>query len=100
MSEPTLPNILSIEVTPDDIRYGLPSNPTGCPIALACRRVLPSAVQVTRTGVEVLDGSYPMPRYRLPDVVVAWLDAFDARREVAPFACVLPRVRVFTVGNP
>lgn len=72
---------LKINVTKDDIRNGIPSMTTACPIARAFKRVKILNVRVHNTSYKVKDLTY-----RLPKKAQRFINDFDNGYFVEPFS--------------
>lgn len=80
---------MTVTVTQQDINNGHKRNCGHCPIALAVRRVIP----------DVYVGGYhvfidEIATYKLPDVAIEFIKAFDNERPVKPFSFDIERLHV------
>jgi hypothetical protein len=87
------PAELVIEVTAGDIARGIAEDCEKCPIALAARRLHPTArVHVGGELAREIVTYWPgMSRYDMPDEAVDFVTAFDKGAPVAPFTFTASR---------
>ena len=92
----TIPDILRIEVTQEDIDGGMRRSCGGCPIALAVRRALgPShAAYVSAGAIDVFAGppQKHLASYDLPNAAYTFVLDFDNRLYVQPFRFTARRI--------
>lgn len=88
---------MKVDVTQEDIDYGIPECGSYCPIALAVKRAVPTAtsIEVDQGGarVEWKSGEEGTPEerlvvafYPLPDAASRFVVDFDSGLEVMPFS--------------
>lgn len=99
----SLPKTLTVEVTEDDIKNGIPQKACKCPIALAICRQLgyqpdDNYVDVAKQAIHVLEkdaepitfGSgfraKPLTQYHLPVNAQDFVERFDDYEDVYPFS--------------
>ncbi len=77
---------MKIEVTTEDIAKGVREDCHGCPIALACKRLGVRDVAVEREAVVYRNYEGEWDEASMPEVGEAFIEAFDAGRDVEPFS--------------
>ena len=80
---------MTITVSAEDIRCGIPNEPCRCPIALATRRVNPSLQVVVSTKDVSLMSSFADLSYKcydLPAEAKEFVRKFDVGDDVQPFS--------------
>ncbi len=73
---------LKINVTQEDIDRGEPSRPSGCPIAIALRRLIPGVIVGT---IGIYDASYDKLTRGTPRRAAEFIRRFDLGQSVKPF---------------
>jgi hypothetical protein len=77
---------MKIEVTRGDIEGGTPLSPGGCAAALAIRRATGLEAGVTRELAVIYGGPSRVDGYYLPAAAGRFIERFDARLPIEPFA--------------
>ena len=77
-----------IEVTQRDIDRGIVEDCRSCPIALATRRTRIMPVHKVSVGAGSLDVE---AKWRYPEKVATFIDAFDGGESVKPFSFVVTK---------
>ena len=82
---------VKINVTKEDIEYGLPGEPSHCPVARATERAIRNAEYVTSNG-NTLGGvvriDYEVYRFKLPKKADKFIDQFDDDKTGKPFSFI------------
>jgi hypothetical protein len=81
---------LTIDVTRADIEAGHPLACSACPIALAAQRAFGGRPVIVDSFLSIR--GQDRLAWGMPDAAYAFIRAFDAGREVAPFSLVLEGV--------
>jgi phosphoglucomutase len=80
--------MLRIDITDEDIAFGLPRDPYNCPLARAITRTTGLHALVDRFLITV-----GMTHYETPGLFKWFIDSYDSNSRVFPISCILKEVR-------
>jgi len=85
---------IRVRVTQKDIDYGVPRDPSSCPIARALKRQTHRRVSVAASSISIIRNGVESSVYTPPDEAAAFIRRFDSisvRFFVRPFTFLLRR---------
>jgi hypothetical protein len=95
-----LPKMISVRVNSQDVRQGIRSNATNCPLAFALKRELKGVVSgsslAVRVGMQVSileAGAEQYSNYKLESDMLAWIERFDQGKPIKPIQTQLRRLK-------